>query len=177
MACRLFGAEPSTEAMITYCQLYLQWNMKQNISLFIQQNAFEHFVCKMPAFCRQNVRMHSGLNVSTKRHNNAKPSGWSSNFVAQGYVFTCPLPKFTGFVFARVSSHKNLHLHHDEILWPLHKQLHHEFSILWNLFPMTLYLVSTPGTYVFLFLSQEGLSQWEGMSQEGHSQWEGMLHM
>ena len=31
MACPLFGSEPSTESMITYCQLNLQWNMKQNI--------------------------------------------------------------------------------------------------------------------------------------------------
>ena len=52
MVCRLFGANPLPETILTYCYLEpqekkLQWNLKQNIKRFNQQNTLENIVCKM----------------------------------------------------------------------------------------------------------------------------------
>ena len=58
MACRLFRAKPSSQPMLTYCQLH----SKEHISVFffywkskvlIQWNAFQHVACKVAAIlCR-----------------------------------------------------------------------------------------------------------------------------
>ena len=53
MACRLFGAKPLPEPVLTYCQL-VPWeqtsmNYNQNTKLFIHEYAFENVVCKMAA--------------------------------------------------------------------------------------------------------------------------------
>ena len=45
MACRLFGAKPLPETMLTYCQLDsrepFQWILKRNSIIFIQENAIQ----------------------------------------------------------------------------------------------------------------------------------------
>ena len=51
MACRLFGAKPSPEQMLAYCQLdsweqIFQWNLNRNSIIFILENAFENIVCQ-----------------------------------------------------------------------------------------------------------------------------------
>ena len=52
MACRLFGAKPLPEPMLTYCQLDRQEQtsvifQNQSSNIVIQENAFENVVCKM----------------------------------------------------------------------------------------------------------------------------------
>ena len=53
MACRLAGAKPLSEPMLEYCWLepwrQIQWNLHQNLYIFIQENAFENVVGKMAA--------------------------------------------------------------------------------------------------------------------------------
>ena len=53
MACRLFGAKPSSKPMLGYCRFdlrnKLEWNVNQNTKLFIHKNASENIVCKMAA--------------------------------------------------------------------------------------------------------------------------------
>ena len=53
MACRLFGAKPSSKPMLGSCELThrnkLQWNFNQNKKLFIHENASENTVCEMAA--------------------------------------------------------------------------------------------------------------------------------
>ena len=51
MTCRLDDAKPSSEPMLTYCQLdsIFQWNFICNSNIFIQENAFKHVVCEMAA--------------------------------------------------------------------------------------------------------------------------------
>ena len=50
MDCRLFGAKPLTEPMLTYVNWNLRnkfrWNAKQNSKLFIHENAHECVVCQ-----------------------------------------------------------------------------------------------------------------------------------
>ena len=58
MACRLDGTKPLSEPMLEYCELdpqeqKLQWIFNQNSWIFIQENAFEKVICKMPAILRQ----------------------------------------------------------------------------------------------------------------------------
>ena len=50
MACRLFGAKPLSNPMLSYCQLdnKLQWNFNQNTKLFIHKN--ENIFCEMMAW-------------------------------------------------------------------------------------------------------------------------------
>ena len=49
MACRLFGAKPLSKAMLLNWTLRnkLQRNFNQNTSFFIQENAYENFVCEI----------------------------------------------------------------------------------------------------------------------------------
>ena len=53
MACRLFGAKPLSEPVMTYCQLdykeYIQWNIIWNSKVIIQEKAFKIKVCEMAA--------------------------------------------------------------------------------------------------------------------------------
>ena len=53
LACRLFGAKPLSEPMLTYCQLgpweQTSGNSNRNTKLFIHENAFETVVCEMAA--------------------------------------------------------------------------------------------------------------------------------
>ena len=53
MACRLFGAMPSSKPILSYCQLdpYEQtsMNFNQNATFFINENAYENIVCEMVA--------------------------------------------------------------------------------------------------------------------------------
>ena len=54
MACRLFGAKPLPEPMLTYYQLHpywnkLQWNINRNSNNFIVENAYQNLVCKLSA--------------------------------------------------------------------------------------------------------------------------------
>ena len=46
MACRLFGAKPLPEPMVTYCQLGKNFN-ELKYKIFIHKNAFENVVCEM----------------------------------------------------------------------------------------------------------------------------------
>ena len=51
-AYRIFGTKPLPEPMFTYRQLYpnkLQWNYSCNQNLFIQGNANQNGVCKLPS--------------------------------------------------------------------------------------------------------------------------------
>ena len=54
MACRLVGAKPLSEPMPNIfnsnIRNELQWNIKRNSYIFIQENAFENVVCEMQ-FC------------------------------------------------------------------------------------------------------------------------------
>ena len=53
MACRLFGAKPLPEPMLSYCQLdpqeQISVNFDSNYEHFIDQNALENFVWEMAA--------------------------------------------------------------------------------------------------------------------------------
>ena len=54
MACRLLGAKPLPEPMLTYCQLDPQeqifyYNSNKNTKLFIHENASATIVCDMAA--------------------------------------------------------------------------------------------------------------------------------
>ena len=47
------GDKPLSEPMLEYCQFVpnkLQWNIKRNPHIFIQENTFENVVCEMAAF-------------------------------------------------------------------------------------------------------------------------------
>ena len=62
MACRLWGARPLPEPMLTVCQLYLheeilvkfELETKQN-NIFIQENASENVACKMEAILQAST--------------------------------------------------------------------------------------------------------------------------
>ena len=45
----IVGAKPLSKPMLDYCQLgnKLQWNLNQNIKLFIDENASENIVCQI----------------------------------------------------------------------------------------------------------------------------------
>ena len=51
MACHLIGAKPLSEPMLdivnSKLRSKLQWNIKQNSYIFIQENAFENVICEM----------------------------------------------------------------------------------------------------------------------------------
>ena len=51
MACLLFGAKPLSEPMLEYWTLWnkLQWNLNQNLNIFIDENVFENDVCEIAA--------------------------------------------------------------------------------------------------------------------------------
>ena len=50
MACRLFGAKPLPEPVLTYSEFdKLQWNSNQNTKLLTHENASEEIVCEMAA--------------------------------------------------------------------------------------------------------------------------------
>ena len=55
MACRQVGAKPLSNQMLGYCNK-LQWNLKRNSYIFIEENALENVVWKMASICL-------GLNV------------------------------------------------------------------------------------------------------------------
>ena len=66
MLCRLFGANPLPEPMLTYCQLdplekKLQWNLNQNTKLFI---AFDNVVCEMAAILSREEWVNNSLGPS-----------------------------------------------------------------------------------------------------------------
>ena len=56
MACRLFSAKPLPK------HYKLQWNLNQNSSIFIQENAFENVICKMAAILSRGgeLTLHYG---------------------------------------------------------------------------------------------------------------------
>ena len=48
--CRLVGANPLSEHMLdSKVRNKFQWNLKQNLYIFIQENTFENVVCEMAA--------------------------------------------------------------------------------------------------------------------------------
>ena len=51
MVCRLFGAKPLSEPMMTYCQLdhkeHISIKYHLNSKVFIQENSFENILCEM----------------------------------------------------------------------------------------------------------------------------------
>ena len=48
MACRLAGAKPLSEPMLEYnLRNKVQWNLKQNSYILIEENAFENVVCEI----------------------------------------------------------------------------------------------------------------------------------
>ena len=47
MACRLFGAKPLPEPVLTYCQLYPKNKFPWNSNICMKENAFEKVGCKM----------------------------------------------------------------------------------------------------------------------------------
>ena len=49
MACRLIGATPLSESVLTYCQLRISMKFDENSNFLIQENAFENVVYGMAA--------------------------------------------------------------------------------------------------------------------------------
>ena len=48
MACSLVGMEPLSEPMLEFDpKEQIQWNINQNLYIFIQENTFENVVCEM----------------------------------------------------------------------------------------------------------------------------------
>ena len=56
-SCRLVSAKPLSEPMMKYCHWTLrnkfQWNFSRKANIFIQENEFENFVCKMASILSQ----------------------------------------------------------------------------------------------------------------------------
>ena len=49
MACRMYGAKPSFEPMLVYCQddPWKQWNLNRDPHSFIQENVFDNVAYKI----------------------------------------------------------------------------------------------------------------------------------
>ena len=66
MACRLAGARPLSQPTLEHCWTLgykLRWNLNRNWYIFIQENAFENVVCKVPGIlsrpqCVNNCLIH-----------------------------------------------------------------------------------------------------------------------
>ena len=63
MLCRLFGAKPLPEPVLTYSQLSpyrnkLQWYLYQYLNIFIEENAFDNVLCKISAILYQHHRVN-----------------------------------------------------------------------------------------------------------------------
>ena len=60
MACRLFGAKPSSEPMQEYCYWTImntiRWNLNRNSYIFVQENAFENTVYEMAAILCEGIK-------------------------------------------------------------------------------------------------------------------------
>ena len=60
MACRLLGAKPLTEPVLTYCQLDPQEQtsvkFESHYKTSIHENAFENVVCEMAAILSKGMR-------------------------------------------------------------------------------------------------------------------------
>ena len=67
MACRLVGVKPLSKPMQEYIILNLrnklQWNLKRNSYIFIQENAFENVICEMAATRTHRKRPNRMKNV------------------------------------------------------------------------------------------------------------------
>ena len=71
MACRLFGAKPLLEAMLTYCQLepwgHTSVKFNPNTKLFKDKNVLENVVCKMAAILSSERWSNEGFaNVGSR---------------------------------------------------------------------------------------------------------------
>ena len=67
MDCRLFGAKPLPETILTYCSLdpWEQTSVKFDTKLFIHGNAFEAVVCEWRPFCPVGDELINALHLVT----------------------------------------------------------------------------------------------------------------
>ena len=68
MVCRLVGVKPLSKPMQEYIisnlRNKLQWNLKRNSYIFIQENAFENVICEMAATWTRRKRPNRIKNVT-----------------------------------------------------------------------------------------------------------------
>ena len=80
MACRLFGAKPLPEPMLTYCQLEF-WSLNWNSVIFIQENAFKNVVwqAEWRPFCPggdELIQQYSWMLQEAPMCKHICPAGW-----------------------------------------------------------------------------------------------------
>ena len=85
MACRLFGAKPLPESMLTYCQIEpgntFQWNLNRNSNIFIEENVFENAVCQNGGHLVQGEMSYSkypGVKWTPDNFNECVPWAYSN---------------------------------------------------------------------------------------------------
>ena len=102
MACRLFGAKPLPEPMLTYCQLepceQTCYNSNRNTKLFIQENAFGTVICELAAILSRgrwvNARTCRTRRVITVPTDTPEPS---SAWPSAGTVLIIKLVVFSAY--------------------------------------------------------------------------------